>query len=607
MQIQFYKNRFEEISNKIKKQKKVLRQLSLIRLLFFIAGFIMLFSFSNLNLWPAVTIFLIVFSAFLYFVVKYLKLEKHIVDNEYMLKLLANEVQTYSNKSNLFGDGAEFSDYTHPYTGDLDIFGKFSIFNRINRTVTYEGKEILAGLLKNPDKDREFIISKQDAVKELSEKSEFRDKFLLNFFTSSLLNEENRGIQKWIDNFPKILDTHKFLRYGLMIFSVILLVVSVLSLIYDGIFPYLIVLVLISFVVNIRFKRKVDVLHNHASKQSELFIKYADLMDIIVEEDFDEILLNKIRDAVNGKDKFRSELLKIAGIIRKLDYRLNIFVGPILNLFFFWDIHQSIDLETWILRNQNKFGDWLNNIGSFDALLTLSIVRFNNPDWIFPLVTDKKEVYFKGNGLAHPLINDCIKNDYYISGNSRFDIVTGSNMAGKSTFLRTVGVNWILAMAGSPVKAESVEFTPANIFTYMRISDSIELELSTFHAELERIKSILKYVEHNEKCFLLLDELLRGTNTIDRQTGSIALLKQLVRNGASGIIATHDLNLPEMEKMMPENIRNYNFSIQSKDEDLFFDYKLNHGVCKTFNAALLMKKIGIEVGEEEIKNVKLKM
>ena len=172
-------------------------------------------------------------------------------------------------------------------------------------------------------------------------------------------------------------------------------------------------------------------------------------------------------------------------------------------------------------------------------------------------------------------------------------------MAGKSTFLRSLGVNLVLGMAGAPVKAKYFKFTPLQVFTYMRISDSIELELSTFHAELEKIKRILDFVENNGKTFLLLDELLRGTNTIDRQTGSIALLKQLIKKGASGIIATHDLNLTAMEKLLPSSIRNYNFSIQTKEEDLFFDYKLNPGVCNTFNAALLMKKIGIEMEEGE--------
>lgn len=597
---EYYNNKIKEISDEKDILSGRLKLLAFIRLLFFLGGFALLFIFSKSDLWTSVIVFLVTFSAFLFFVLKYLKLEKLISESENLLKIYNNELETDSNLPNIFGNGIEFSDPFHPYSGDLDIFGKYSLFNRINRTITYEGQEILANWLGFPEKLPETILKRQAAIKELSGKSKFRDKFLSVFFNANSLSDENKGIQAWINNFPQILSNQKFLKYGLIVFSFILFLSLCISFVFEEILSGLFFLFILSFIINFRFKRKVDILHSHASRQSELFVKYADLMDLIEKEEFDTEILKEIRISITGEEKFRAELLKIAQLIKNLDYRLNIFIGPVLNIFLFWDIQQCIRLEKWIERNHDKFHFWLDKIGTIDALLSLSIVRFNNPDWIFPALSSESEVYLEAHELAHPLINNCIANDYSLSGNSRFDIVTGSNMAGKSTFLRTTGINLILGMSGSPVKAKSFDFTPLDVFTYMRISDSIELELSTFHAELERIKNILIYVANNKKCFLLLDELLRGTNTIDRQTGSIALLKQLVRNGASGIVATHDLNLPEMENIMPDNIKNYNFSIQSKDEDLFFDYKLNHGVCRTFNAALLMKKIGIEVGEGEI-------
>lgn len=597
--IEYYRHRIHEISDDKEKMSAFLRKLAFIRLIFFLGSFALLFIFSRADLLLSVILFIAVFTAFLFFVIKYLKLEKSIIESENLIKIYNNEVETNSNLPNLYGNGNGYNDPFHPYTGDLDIFGKYSIFNRINRTVTFEGREILADWLQKPEKEHNTIEKRQTAVLELSDKLKFREKFLLGFFISGSLKEEKKGIQFWISNFPDIIPKGKSLKYGLIIFSASLILCLIMSFAFNELLPFLILLLLFSFIINIRFKKKIDILHNHASKQSELFMKYAYLMDQLAGEKFESELLKDITISVTGQHKFRFELLKIARIIKNLDFRLNIFVGPFLNIFLFWDILQSISLEKWIAGNHDKFGDWLDKIGTTDAILSLSIVRFNNPTWNFPVFSANEQVLLDAKDVGHPLINNCVTNEYLLSGASRFDIVTGSNMAGKSTFLRTIGVNVVLGMAGAPVKAVSFAFTPMDVFTYMRISDSIELELSTFHAELERIKNILKYVEKNNKCFLLLDELLRGTNTIDRQTGSIALLKQLIRKGASGIVATHDLNLPEMEKMMPDSIKNYNFSIQSRDEELFFDYKLKHGVCQTFNAALLMKKIGIEMDETE--------
>ena len=347
-----------------------------------------------------------------------------------------------------------------------------------------------------------------------------------------------------------------------------------------------------------KFNRRVNLIHEHISKQSDIFKKYSALINIINSENFSNQDLRELQNRLKSEDNIEYQLNYLSKLINKLDYRLNVLMSAFLNLIFFWDIHYSYKIEKWMAVNSSKISSWLNTIGELDALLSLSILNFNHPEWHFPIFSDK-DIFVKAKSLAHPLIKskDRISNDYNLNGMGHFDIITGSNMAGKSTFLRTLGVNIILAQTGCPVCAESMELSDLKLITYMRISDSLEDNLSTFHAELERIKSILVFTEAKNNCFVLLDELLRGTNSEDRHIGTVALIRQLMKNKASGIIATHDLAMTKMEGNYPETIRNFNFNVKTKDDELFFDYKLTPGVCNYFNASLLMKKIGIKIDE----------
>jgi DNA mismatch repair ATPase MutS len=199
--------------------------------------------------------------------------------------------------------------------------------------------------------------------------------------------------------------------------------------------------------------------------------------------------------------------------------------------------------------------------------------------------------------MGHPLIPKSrrICNDLKISNTGTMVLVTGSNMSGKSTFLRTCGVNIVLAMAGAPVCAKKMTVSHVLVFTSMRIIDSLEENTSSFYAELKRLANIIQTVENKEKVFLLLDEILRGTNSNDRHIGSVALIKQMIKNNAIGIIATHDLALSQMENELPHQIDNYNFDVKIENDELYFDYKLNQGICKSLNASILMKKMGIKI------------
>ncbi len=568
---------------------------SIIRLLIVVVGIYLLYlGFSYSNILGFIFLCFII-TVFVIIVKKHDKLFSNREKNKHLTLIFENELDLHSS-SNMFGDGQSYKDGLHEYSSDLDIFGKYSLFNIMNRTVTVQGEKILSDWLLSTSISKQTIITRQKVIKELSTKTEFRYCFLLSFFISNKEEEDINSIEKWVSIFKYYFVKKNYLKVILIALSA----VSIFSLLAGFINPYYwkfsIVLIVINYFITMKFKRRVDLIHEHISKQEKLFLKYSSLVKIIKNEKFENIYLQNKQSELLGENQIEKELKTLSLLIKNLDYRLNIVVASVLNLLLFWDIHYAFKIESWMKKNSTNIQNWIEKIGIFDALLSCSILYFNNSDWAFPTITDKK-MSIKGKNMGHPLIEkeNRIGNDYFIQGKGKFDIVTGSNMAGKSTFLRTIGINSILALNGCPVCAESFEISSIRLITYMRIIDSLEDNLSTFHAELKRIKSILKYVETNENCFLLLDELLRGTNSQDRHIGTKALIKQMIKNNASGIIATHDLALTEMVYDYPNSIRNYNFGVKTKDNELYFDYKLTEGVCDSFNASILMKKIGIDI------------
>ncbi|WP_369829198.1 hypothetical protein [Mucilaginibacter sp. OK268] len=224
-------------------------------------------------------------------------------------------------------------------------------------------------------------------------------------------------------------------------------------------------------------------------------------------------------------------------------------------------------------------------------------MAINYPEWNFPQIDDREAYTLTAHGLAHPLIDATkrIENDYELDDAFKIDIITGSNMAGKSTFLRTIGINTVLALCGAPVCAKSMQVSVITIISYMRIKDSLNESTSTFKAELDRLQMLLAAVENEPKIFFLIDEMLRGTNSVDKYLGSKAVIEQLIAKKAVGMVATHDLQIAQLETKYPDYVRNFYFDIQVKDGEMLFDYKIKHGECKTFNASLLLKQIGINV------------
>ena len=308
-------------------------------------------------------------------------------------------------------------------------------------------------------------------------------------------------------------------------------------------------------------------------------------------------LLQQLQQSVRGNNETASVQIKnLKGLLNRFEVRLNIFLFIFLNSFLLWDVWQMRALNKWRAQNKSSVYHWYSFITEFEVLNSLATLHFNQPQWAFPQFTHQ-HFTFNGEAVGHPLIQTekRVVSSFSLEGIAKVALVTGSNMAGKSTFLRSLGINIVLANMGAPVCAKSVMLSPVQLLSSMRIADNLAESTSTFYAELKKLKTIIEAVNSHLPVFILLDEILRGTNSLDRHTGSSALIRQLIRNNAVAVIATHDVELAKMEKEYPGSISNYHFDVQVSNGELYFDYKLKEGVCTSLNASILMKKIGIDM------------
>jgi DNA mismatch repair ATPase MutS len=266
------------------------------------------------------------------------------------------------------------------------------------------------------------------------------------------------------------------------------------------------------------------------------------------------------------------------------------------NSFLLWDVRQMIALNNWRRRNKALVEKWFGAIAEMEVLHSIGTAHFNCPEWCFPHFTPE-HFTLQGEQIGHPLLpsGQRVNNSFDLQGLAKIGLITGSNMAGKSTFLRSLGVSIVLAQIGAPVCATRFTLSPVQLLSSMRIADNLAENTSTFYAELKKLRTIIEHVKRHENVFILLDEILRGTNSYDRHTGAAALLKQLIKEDAVAVIATHDVELAALEEAYPRSVKNYHFDVQVEGEELYFDYKLKQGVCQSLNASILMKKIGIEL------------
>jgi hypothetical protein len=497
-------------------------------------------------------------------------------------------------------DGApERIDSAHAFSLDIDLFGDRSLFQSINRTVTPSGKEILARWFESPLTDPPSIAGRQDAVRELQRQQSLRNDFRIEGLLHPGTVQDIEKLKQFTLE-PNWLLHRKTLWKFLACLVPACWIAFACCLIFNLLPASLIVVAIIGCYGLGECKiKKINIIHKSLEEKVKILAAYADLIRIIENSRASAAALKDLQLKLSGHKRKVSETIReLSGLLSNLDQRSSGLGRFILNTLLVWDIRHALKIEQWKTAHGSLLPEWLDALGAYDAFCSLATFAYNHPDCAFPEIDGK---YFSLNATAmgHPSMHRdvCVRNDIVIERAPFFMIVTGANMAGKSTYLRTVAVNYLLAMVGAPVCASAFRCAPARLVTSLRTSDSLNDNESYFFAELKRLKMIIDQLKSGEKLFIILDEILKGTNSVDKQKGSLALMRQLVGMGSCGIIATHDLALGELEKEFPEHIRNCRFEASILNGELTFDYRMQAGVAKNMNACFLMNKMGITVDE----------
>ncbi|MEP7277421.1 MAG: hypothetical protein ABI813_02155 [Bacteroidota bacterium] len=493
-------------------------------------------------------------------------------------------------------DGSNFLHPAHAYANDLDILGNASLYQYTNRTTSQQGNEQYAAWLMNPA-EAATILQRQEAARELAPQYRWRQQLQAYGVEQAITSSAAKKINQWVTE-PDVFSTKWQWQWLRLIYPVVTLTVLVLYL--ADIIPsklfyptYLFFFVFSGYILK-RSAAQYQQLNNIVPEVNILSKSAAWIED----NSFKAAYLNQLQSAFKkGNLSSALAIKQLKNLLDKFDFNLNLVFLVLVNPFILWNLQLLFQLEKWRRSNQSNTSQWFVSLGEMEAIATVAGIHFNHPHWIFPQLDLEEHGTFQATGLGHPLIpeNKCVGNSFATQGKARVALITGSNMAGKSTFLRSVGVNTVLAMTGSSVCAATLTISVMRIVSSMRVADNLQESTSTFYAELKKLQFIIEQVNRQENVFVLLDEILRGTNSLDRHTGSKALVRQLIQKNAVAMLATHDVELAQLQTAYPANIHNYHFDAQIAGEELYFDYKLKQGICKSINASILMKKIGIEL------------
>ncbi len=576
-----------------------IRTTSLWRLTVFFLTVIAIYFATTVNMYLVLVVAITGGSLFVYLIRKHQKQELEKARCQAYVKINTRELGLLSKQTEGLATGAEYVTDNHPYAGDLDLFGPRSLFQLINRSATHAGRNSIAQRLLTPILNREELFQRQAAITELNNDLSWRQQFEVAGLVSHFLSDEKPEAP---NDLPDLLDwvSETTIKYDTRFNQSMIAVVPVLGIgvvisIFMHWLPPIAFLMFILLPALILAPRLAELgrLHSRLTKQTHQLHKYARLFKLIENQVFKAKLNQKLQGEIKDKGAGR-EIHHLSRIMAAFDYRLNMIMGVVLNIFFLWDILQAIRLERWKVKNNRNMRHWFQALATLDELISFAGFTFGNPESVFPEVLSG-DFILRAENLKHPLLKPevCVGNPVHFSKWRQFQVITGANMAGKSTYLRTVGVNMVLAMTGAPVIARSFGFVPVQIFTGIKTSDSIQDGESYFFAELKRLKELIDRLTNGQPLFIILDEILRGTNSADKQKGSKALITQLIAHQSSGMIATHDLSLGELAGRFPEDVTNFRFEVEIRDNRLEFDYLLKEGISENLNATFLMKQMGI--------------
>jgi hypothetical protein len=577
-------NRF---STELQKLKKQYNTLGTARLFLAVLAIYFIYKFLSSDQWLFLIPAVLGLGSFVFVVIKHRRVlwQKQITTN--LLNVNQQETEYLVNKTLPFYNGEKYIDPTHFYTFDLDVFGRELLFQHLNRTTTYIGEKTLATGLMHLSPNAE-IVANQEAVKELADKLEWRQHLAALGKTVSDTEEDYRKLIDWSkekqNQISALVNVLSFVFPALFIGVVVAALLGVFGLKW----------VILAFVANLGLfgtqSKKIKSEVVDAKNIAEIVKHYGLILGSIEKEIFISAKLNSLQKELQDKNA-SGEIDRLSGVFLKIQ-GVNFDLGAIvLNGTLTYHIHALRSLIKWKDQNAANLKRWLDIMGEIDALNSLANLGYNNPGFIYPELNSDFKTSF--TQLGHPLISEQVRVTNSVTlDKSNFVILTGSNMSGKSTFLRTLGINMVLTGMGAPICAAEASVHPLPILVSMRQSDSLSSGESYFFAEVKRLKSIIEKLK-SETCFVLLDEILRGTNSDDKQSGTIGVIQKIISLSAVGGIATHDLEVCRMTDEYPDKLENKNFEVEIINDELVFDYKLRNGICQNKSATFLMKKMEI--------------
>jgi DNA mismatch repair ATPase MutS len=586
-----YQDKITQFTLALQSINKKYNSISLLRLLVIVAFFASVYYYVVQQTMLFLVLAIALFVGFIFLMKLHSKLlnDKKIANA--LLTINENEFAFVSKRELPFEDGQEFIDFQHPYAYDLDIFGAHSLFQNLNRTATFIGKKTLAErlLVLAPNEE---IIENQMAVAELSSKLDWRQDFLAFAKVSQDNQSSYESLLRWStfnsNPLSRLTIIGSYILPLLFIASAIGYLISS-NTIFVSVMSYL-------FIINLAFLgkyfKRIQIEISNSDNIDKILKQYSKLLQKVEEEKFSAPKLLALQQKLKFKEKNASaHFHELSELFSKMDSINNLITATLFNGAFLYNLHALKDLLKWKKEHATALEDWLAVIGEFEMLNSFANLSYNNPDFVFPTLNTDFKISF--NNLSHPLLNSATRvgNEVQFYPQS-FMILTGSNMSGKSTFLRSLGINMVLAGAGSVVCAAAATVHPLPVLVSMRLSDSLSDSESYFFAEIKRLKQIMNALE-KQPAFVLLDEILRGTNSDDKRNGTIEVVKKVIANKAIGSIATHDIEVCLTTNAFPAILTNKCFEVEIVDDELHFDYQLRDGICKNKSATFLMTKMGV--------------
>ena len=497
--------------------------------------------------------------------------------------------------------GIEFANTEHAYSSDLDIVGAKSLFQFLNTTNTYHGRQKFANDLLSPTYERAEILERQEAISELSKSVEFSGEIQYHLAKIGADASASKLVDELSDDTPFM--QNKVLKFFLLFTPALTLafIVAMLAFQFEKLYPVGISIVVVQTIIWLIGARKAK---NYLKPLSHLpysLRNYSIAIDILCGQEFSSEKMQKIQEELNSASKAIRDLGRIADKVRTTQNSLLYFV---FNALYLWDYDCAFSLEKWKTKHAELANGWFETLGEFESLLSFSNLPNACDNTCLPSIPEKKTnsiasifneremIEVGAQKIGHPLLLNEARVNNELNFVNNIIIISGSNMSGKTTFLRTVGINLLLARSGSFVCAKAMICPPLDVITSMRITDDLSEGISTFYAELKRIKNILEHAKQNPNVFFLIDEIFRGTNSVDRLCGAKTVISKLNSLGSVGMISTHDLELCELEQK-DKRIENFNFSEYYEGDTINFDYTLRAGKSKTSNAKYLMEMVGI--------------